>query len=545
MKEIKWFKIFSSVIILFAFSKSMYAQERNIFRKQIKLLPGEFWWAGVINKGIDMPAGKKEFAFDFYGDDNGNQASPLLISNRGRYIWSENPYKFTFGNDSLVIQSRTNDIIAEQAGGTLKDAYRNASKKYFPSKGQWPDSLLITAPQYNLWIELMYKPTQKDVLDYAHKVLQNGLPPGVLMIDDNWTNYYGQFDFDKEKFPDPKEMIRQLHSLGFKVMLWICPFISPDSEVYRELASAKSLLLDNEGKAGALYNEISKPLLMGWWNGYSACIDLTNPSATNWITKKLLSLQQKYGVDGFKLDGGDVHYYDNPALVSYEKKNPNEHTYLWAKLGLNFPLNEYRAMWKMGGQPLVQRLRDKAHNWEDLNTLIPGTIVQQLMGYTFTCPDMIGGGDFVTFLEGNKIDQKLIVRSAQCSGLMPMMQFSVAPWRILDSAHLDAVKKVVKTRQQYLPVLMDVIRRSAVTGEPVLRPLEYDYPNQGLEEVKDEFLIGENLLVAPVVTSDDNRTVKFPKGKWKYNNKTITGPATKTYQVALDELLIFEKQTGK
>ena len=378
IKQKSYLKKLSAVLFLtLATGITIYAQQTENFTKQLKLLPGEVWWGGVVNRGIEMPFGKKNFSFDLYGNDDGNQGSPLLLSNKGRQVWSESPYKFIFRNDSLLIQSRFNNFFVEQSGASLKEAYRSASKKYFPSTGLWPDSLLITAPQYNLWIELMYKPNQKDVLDYANKVLKNGLPPGVLMIDDNWTNYYGQFDFDKEKFPAPKEMIMQLHSMGFKVMLWICPFISPDSEPYRELAAAKYLLLDNEGKTEASYKDVTKPLIMQWWNGYSACLDLTNPSSAEWIKKKLATLQQKYGVDGFKLDGGDAHYYDDKKLVSYENKNPNEHTYLWAKLGLSFPLNEYRAMWKMGGQPLVQRLRDKAHSWADLNTLIPGTIAQQ------------------------------------------------------------------------------------------------------------------------------------------------------------------------
>ena len=57
----------------------------------------------------------------------------------------------------------------------------------------------------------MYNPNQKDVLNYAKQVLANGMPAGVLMIDDNWSNYYGHFDFDKEKFPDAKAMIDELH----------------------------------------------------------------------------------------------------------------------------------------------------------------------------------------------------------------------------------------------------------------------------------------------------------------------------------------------
>lgn len=506
-----------------------------------QLLPDEAWWGGVVHHGEYMPFGKNNYSFNLYGNDAGNQAVPLLISNKGRYVWSENPFQFSFRNDSLIIEKAHGKLNIGKNGNTLKDAYSYTSANFFPSSGLWPDSLLITAPQYNLWIELMYIPTQKDVIDYAFKVLYNGLPPGVLMIDDNWTNYYGHFEFDVKKFPDPKGMIDQLHSVGFKVMLWICPFISPDSEPYRELARKKLLLLDNEGRKDAEWKDLRKPLLIQWWNGYSACLDLSNPDAVSWLKEKLDYLNETYGVDGYKLDAGDAVYYNDPRMVSYQKLLPNDHSVLWAKIGLNYPLNEYRAMWKMGGQPLVERLRDKSHTWKDLQTLIPNTIAQQLAGYTFTCPDMIGGGSFISFLPGRKIDQNLIVRSAQCHALMPMMQFSVAPWRILDSTHLNAIKEIVKVRQDYMPYIMDVLRNSAITGEPALKPLEYDFPGRGYENIKDQFLLGDKLMVAPLVTQDGSRQVQFPPGTWKYKNITIKGPALRTFNVDLNELLRFEK----
>lgn len=59
------------------------------------------------------------------------------------------------------------------------------------------------------------------VLAYARKVLEVGMSPGVLMIDTNWAMYYGSNQFDASRFPDPKQMIAELHSLGFKVDL--CP----------------------------------------------------------------------------------------------------------------------------------------------------------------------------------------------------------------------------------------------------------------------------------------------------------------------------------
>src|SRR5690606_28940538 len=120
--------------------------------------------------------------------------------------------------------------------------------------------------------------------------------------------------------------------------------------------------------------------------------------------------------------------YDQAAIAV-------DHTMAWASIGLEFPVNEYRAGWKMGGQPLVQRLGDKDYSWNAVQMLIPDMIAAGLLGYAYTCPDMIGGGQFAAFLnlKNDQFDQKLIVRSAQVHALMPMMQFSVAPWRILDS----------------------------------------------------------------------------------------------------------------
>lgn len=504
-------------------------------------LPGEGWWGGVVNDGVKMPFGTNPYSFNLFGNDAGNQSVPLLISSQGRFIWNEGPFQFNFRNDSIIINRTIDQVMIGKSGNTLRDAYMNASSLFFPTSGLWPDSLMVSAPQYNLWIELMYNPNQKDVINYAKQVLANGMPPGVLMIDDNWSNYYGHFDFDKEKFPDAKALIDELHSLGFKVMLWICPFISPDSPVYRELSSKKLLLLDSQGEKEAAWNNTSKPLLLSWWNGYSACLDLSNPDAGKWLKEKLDFLQNQYGVDGYKLDAGDAQYYTSPNLISFKTRIPNEHSFFWAEVGLKYPLNEYRAMWKMGGQPLVERLRDKRHTWSDLQSLVPNTIAQQLAGYTFTCPDLIGGGSFTSFLPGRIIDQKLIVRSAQCHALMPMMQFSVAPWRILDSTHLSAVKKIVKIRQKNLPYIMQVMRNSVETGEPALRPLEYNFPDQGFLKVNDQFMLGDRIMVAPVVTTSDTREVKFPRGKWKYNNTIIKGPVTKTITVPLDELPIFVK----
>ena len=495
----------------------------------------EQWWCGIINHGQLMPfSAATKYSNDLLGNNEGNQAQPLLLSNKGRYIWSEEPFKFSIAEGILNITG-LGTVDTGSAGTTLKEAQQYVRKKYFPASGKMPDSLLITKPQYNTWIELNYNQNQEDVLKYAHAIINNGFEPGVLMIDDTWQENYGVWEFNPRTFPSPKKMMDELHSMGFKVMLWVCPFVSADSKEYRELESKGALLKDSKNNG--------ESLLMKWWNGFSAELDLTNPAAVQWFQGRLDYLQNTYGVDGYKLDAGDFEYYP-PNIISMKQLTANEHSRLFATIGLKYPLNEYRACWKMGGQPLVQRLRDKGHTWEDMKKLVPDILLQGLVGYTFTCPDMIGGGEISSFWGNqNNLDQELVVRSAQCHALVPMMQFSVAPWRVLDSVHLNAVKKAVAVRNKFIPVIMELSKASAVTGEPVVKYLDYVFPNQGFAVVNDQFLLGDNIMVAPMLDNTKKRMVKFPKlskGKWVSDDgKVYKGGTTVEIDVPLDRLPYF------
>lgn len=87
---------------------------------------------------------------------------------------------------------------------------------------------------YNTWIELTYHQNEEDILAYAGRILESRMPPGVLMIDDGWAECYGDWRFHSGKFPHPEQMIEKLHGMGYQVMVWVCPYVSPDSLKYRE-----------------------------------------------------------------------------------------------------------------------------------------------------------------------------------------------------------------------------------------------------------------------------------------------------------------------
>jgi alpha-glucosidase (family GH31 glycosyl hydrolase) len=524
-------RLLINLLMVFLLANTIIGQQTE-FSDNLSLMVDShtFWWAGVVNHGYQMPM-IAPYQADF-NSNYGNQVQPLLLSSKGEVIWCEQPYVINYLPGKLSLTGQSVNFQYHKAGNNLKDAYHFASRMYFPPSGKMPDQLLFTNPQYNTWIELMYDQNQQDILAYARNIRSFDFPPGVLMIDDNWQEDYGKWNFHQGRFSDPKQMIDSLHNLGFKVMLWVCPFVSPDCDVYRELMSKKYFVTDSAGN----------PAIVRWWNGASALLDLTNPNAMVWFKSKLNQLMSDYGVDGFKLDAGDFEFYEN--VNSFKPQaTPMEHSELFGKIGLDYPLNEYRAMWKMGGQPLAERLRDKDHGFDALQLLIPNMLTAGLMGYYFSCPDMIGGGEFTSFLNKDQLDQESIVRSAQCHALMPMMQFSVAPWRVLDDVHLAAVKKAVEIREKYKDYILELVISAAQTGEPIMKPLEFNYPGKGYATIVDQFLLGDRLLVTPVlIKGTEKRKVIIPEGKWKsFQGITITGPKTIEVKVKLNDLPYFEK----
>lgn len=470
------------------------------------------------------------YVADLRANTYGNQAQPLLLSNRGHVVWSDEPFRVQAVEGQLRIEG-SSTIVHTRSGTTLRDAYRYASRRFFPPSGRMPDAALFSAPQYNTWIELMYDQNQVDILRYARGVIDHQLPPGVLMIDDNWQEDYGKWRFHPGRFREPKAMVDSLHAMGFKVMLWVCPFVTPDADVYRELKRKGFLLRDATGE----------PAIVRWWNGASALLDLSNPGAVAWFGAQLDALVKTYGVDGFKLDAGDPEFYIN--TVASRSVSPNDQSALYGAIGLRYPLNEYRAMWKMGGQPLVERLRDKAHEWRELGLLVPHVLAEGLAGYPFACPDMIGGGEFTSFLNAKSIDQELVVRWTQASALMPMMQFSAAPWRILDAPNFEAVQAAVRLRERFRPYILALAADAARTGEPIVRSLEYAYPHQGYAEVRDQFMLGDSLLVAPVLARRaTRRTVLLPPGRWRASDGTVLrGPRRIEITAGLRDLPLYER----
>ncbi|TGO05143.1 glycoside hydrolase family 31 protein [Serinibacter arcticus] len=508
----------------------------------LELEPGEFWWGGTVKDGVQMPFGatsthRRDLGVpqhdpEWDSAEDSSQAAPVLVSTRGRVVSSPHPFAFSVADGRLDVDGR--DLTVLRSGTSLREGYRAASAQLFPPAGRTPARRLFASPQYNTWIETPLTPSEESVLAYARRILDAGLEPGTLFIDDNWAPDFGTWRFDLARFPDPERLISTLADWGFPVMLWVVPFISPDSAAFRDCERDGLLVRNADGRTA----------IRRWWNGFSALLDLSNPTAVAWLTDQFDALVD-IGVAGFKFDAGDVRDYFSDDRIA-QPCEPVDMSERWARLGLRYEYNEYRACWRMGGQPLGQRLRDKPPTWDDagLGSLVPEMLAQGLMGHPYVCPDMVGGGEVGAMGGRDAADQEFFVRYAQIAALSPMIQFSVNPARALDGQHLAAVKDALAIRTEHLPLILSLVDDAALTGEPVLRPMSYH--EEGYETVTDHFFLGPDLLVAPVVERGATaRTMHVPPGSWSApDGTTYEGPATIEVPVDLTTLPRLSRATS-
>lgn len=167
------------LLILLGNSPAVHGQ--NVFTTVVTPLKNEKWWGGVVALGHQMPFGQQLALQDLARNNLNNQLVPCMISSAGRYIWAENPFRFEIKDGELVIYSDGEKPELVSAGTTLKEAQLAVAGKHFPSSGQIPEEVFFSLPQYNTWIELMYDQNQRDIMQYAHKVVEHGFPQGVFV----------------------------------------------------------------------------------------------------------------------------------------------------------------------------------------------------------------------------------------------------------------------------------------------------------------------------------------------------------------------------
>lgn len=501
---------------------------------RLKIADGEYWYGGMIDDTLYMPFSKQsKLRLDLIENHAYNQVNPMLISSKGRYVYAEEFFILDIHEGEMTIESPGEIDHGEKE--SFCAAYIYLKDSYFPFGGKAPLESLFTKPQYCTWMALGENLTQETVLGFAESIIQAGMPAGELILDDGWTDYIGQFEFSKAKFPDPKGMCEKLRQMGFFVSVWMTPYVSADSPNFREL-NKKGLLVKKEGE----------PFIAGWWDGYSACIDFTNPSSRTWVAQKIENLQNRYGIVGVKMDGGDARLYEaGLETYSLEGRTANGLSEAYGSFAANYEVSELRSTAKCGGLPVMQRIADRYHAWSDekngFEGIVKKSLVMSISGYPYNCPDMVGGGQYEDIDRSRPEDEELNIRYMEAATFMPSLQFSKRLWEHSEETK-QVVLKMLAIREKYVDYIRACVKDCAASGEPILRSMLYEYGV--MPDNTEQFTVGKNLLVAPVlVKGARTKTVWLPKGLWRYEPTGELFEGGKTWEVPapLDVLPYFSK----
>lgn len=404
---------------------------------------------------------------------------------------------------------------------------------YFGHAKSTPPENLFQKPTWTTWAKYKTEINQQVILDFANEIIEHDYPYNILEIDDRWQVYYGDLDFDPQRFPNPKAMIDELHAKGFKVTTWVIPFLDPHSHAFQE-GKENNWLVKNQN---------SEPYLVPWWQGSGALLDVTNPSAIDWFFRRLKQLQIKTGCDGFKFDAGEACFLPADA-VTHQMIHPNQYTQLYVDaVAKHYELTEVRAGWKNQRAPIFFRQWDKTTSWgldNGLHSVLTGILALGLAGYPFILPDMIGGNEYE-----EKATAELMIRWTQLNALLPAMQFSLAPWDYGNEC-VEVCRRYADLHTEFAPKIFKIAKDSTQNGHPIIRPIFWlDPDDETALTCDDEFLLGDDILVAPILTSNTYQSdIYLPKGTWSdyWTSEIFIGPLQlKQYLAPLDILPFFER----
>jgi len=399
---------------------------------------------------------------------------------------------------------------------------------------------------------------QSVVEEVVRQYHERDLPLDVIYLDIHYMNGYRVFTFDTNRFPDPKGMIERLARQGVKTVVIVDPGVkyqpaapgaapinSPKPEIQPQ---DQRYYVFDQGVAGNYFQHRKSGQLFvpRVWPGDSTFVDFTLPEARRWWG----DLHRAYtdnGVAGIWNDMNEpADFVDQTGknqidVVSYDEgensthaKNRNVFALLMARAtyeGLarlrpdQRPFVVTRAAYAGIQRYSTMWTGDTNSTWDSLALNVPMFTTLGLSGEPFVGSDV---GGFIGRANG-----ELLVRSYQIGFLAPFFRnhhavdgYDQEPWRF-GKYYEDIIRKYLKLRYQLLPFLYTTLEEAHRTGIPFFRPLMLNYQDDpNTYNLDDEFMIGDDLLVAPIVKPDVTaRLVYLPKGVWYdyWTNKRYAG----------------------
>jgi alpha-D-xyloside xylohydrolase len=492
------------------------------------------------------PVVKNGQSVDVWNADGGTSSEqayknvPFYLTNRGYGVLVNDPGHVSFEVGSEAVERVQFSVAGE-------------SLEYFVIAGDTPREIIerytaltgrpapVPAWSYGLWLSTSFTTDYDEatVMSFIDGMAERDLPLSVFHFDCFWMREFNwsDFEWDARVFPDPEGMLGRLHDKGLKVCVWINPYIGQRSALFDEAAAAGYLVKRPNGD------------VWQWdlWQAGMGLVDFTNPEATRWYQDKLRVLLGQ-GVDAFKTDFGEriplgVDYFDG----SSPERMHNWYTQLYNRAVFDLLVEErgegeavlFARSATVGGQAMpVHWGGDSTSSYESMAETLRGGLSLAMSGFGFWSHD-IGG------FEGTP-DAGVFKRWTAFGLLSSHSRFHGSssyrvPW-VFDDEAVDVTRLFTKLKLRLMPYLHAAGLEATAHGTPVLRPMPFEFPHDpAVGHLDRQYMLGADLLVAPVFTADGSVEVYLPSGTWTHHltGETVIGPAWRAERHGFDSLPLY------
>ncbi len=471
---------------------------------------------------------------------------PLLLSSRGYALFfhTTTPVTWNLGADT---QRSAEAIIGEEGFDLF--IIHGPNIKHMLSAYTLLTGRASVPPlwAFGVWLSRCRYQTREEAETVARKADELDIPCDVVHLDPAWLAKPGlncDFIVNEQAFPDLPGMIQQFAATGKHICLWELPYVTAASPRYAEGDANGYFLKDSGGNV--ICADFSAPPADGF---VRAVVDFTNPAAVAWWQNMHRPLLQM-GVSVFKTDFGEGvpenavafngmtgrelrNYYPllyNRAVSEVIAQETGRDGFVWGRSAWAGS-QRYPAQW--AGDP-------KTDIWSMRATLRGG------LNYALSAPGIwshdIGG------FYGTPPQPEVYIRWAEFGLFSPLARAHGAtprePWEY-GSRAVEIFRAYAKLRLQLAPYYYSLAWRAHTHGEPMIRPLVYEFPDDpNTAAIDDVYMLGSSLLAAPVFSASADsvaRTIYLPQGLWYdfWTHKPVAGGAYITQDCPLDYLPVF------
>ncbi|WP_160675543.1 glycoside hydrolase family 31 protein [Clostridium sp. C8-1-8] len=367
-----------------------------------------------------------------------------------------------------------------------------------------------------------YSPESR-VKEIAKNFREKDIPCDTIHLDIDYMDNFKVFTWDKNRFPDEKKALDELKEDGFKIVTIIDPGVKKEKNyhIYEEGLKNDYFATDKDGIT--YVNKV--------WPGNSVFPDFSDADTRSWWAENQRIMLES-GVSGIWNDMNEPASFNGPLPDDVQFKNEGrntDHREIHNVYGHLMSKATFEGIKKYSGKrPFVitraayagtQKYStvwtgDNQSFWEHLRMSVPMLLNLSISGISF-CGTDVGGFSF-------DCTPELLSRWVQVGCFTPLFRNHSGsytrdqePWAF-DDQTLDINRKYIKLRYKLLPYIYDLMWSGEHSGLPVMRPLLLHYEkDKEVHQINDEFLFGENILVAPILEQGKTvRTVYLPEGKW-------------------------------